>query len=310
VEADRSKYAVGDGRLPHQTFFLLLTLQLGILLSLLCALATNVGFLLKHRGACAAPDVSLRHPIASAVGLFRSKWFTIGMLVALVAWTFHVLALAMAPLSLVQAIIAGGLVFLTVLAERWFGFTVGARQWAGVGLTALGLVLLAVTLPQHGGAHASYSLAGMIAFESALLVLGTFLVLSRKLGSHEHHGVMLGTAAGILFGVSDVAIKALTGAVGDGIGGLLSPWLLTCIIASVIAFYASARGLQKGEAVPVITLTSAAANVTAISGGILVFGDPMPSDPVGIVLQSFAFVLVIVAAALTPAPLRAARATS
>jgi hypothetical protein len=171
-------------------------------------------------------------------------------------------------------------------------------------------VLLAVTLPQHGGAHAGYSLAAMIAFESALLVIGTFLVLSRKLGSHEHHGVMLGTAAGILFGVSDVAIKALTGAVGGGVTGLISPWLVTCILASVIAFYASARGLQKGEAVPVITLTSAAANVTAISGGILVFGDPMPSDPVGIVVQSFAFVLVIVAAALTPAPLRAARATS
>jgi hypothetical protein len=119
---------------------------------------------------------------------------------------------------------------------------------------------------------------------------------------------MLGTAAGILFGVSDVAIKALTGSVGaSGPAGLLSPWLVTCILASVIAFFASARGLQKGEAVPVITLTSAAANVTAISGGILVFGDPMPGDPLGIVLQSFAFVLVIVAAALTPAPLRAAR---
>ena len=78
----------------------------------------------------------------------------------------------------------------------------------------------------------------------------------------------------------------------------------------MIALYASARGLQKGEAVPVITLTSAAANVTAISGGILVFGDPMPGDPLGIVIQSFAFVLVIVAAALTPAPLRAARATA
>jgi drug/metabolite transporter (DMT)-like permease len=286
-----------------------LTLQLGILLSLLCALATNVGFLLKHRGACAAPDVSLKHPLASAVGLFRSKWFALGMLVALGAWSFHVAALALAPLSLVQAVISGGLVFLTVMAERFFGFTVGTRQWAGVGLTALGLVLLAATLPHGGGAHSSYSLAAMIAFESALLALGTFLVLSPKLGSHEHHGVMLGTAAGILFGVSDVAIKALTGSVGDlGVAGLLSPWLLTCVLASVIAFFASARGLQKGEAVPVITLTSAAANVTAISGGILVFGDPMPGDPLGIVIQSFAFVLVVVAAALTPAPLRAARA--
>ena len=286
-----------------------MTIQLGILLSLLCALATNVGFLLKHRGACAAPAVSLRHPLASAIGLFRSKWFTLGMLVALIAWSFHVAALALAPLSLVQAVISGGLVFLTVLAERFFGFTVGTRQWAGVGLTALGLVLLAATLPHSGGAHSNYSLAAMIAFESALLVIGTLLVLSPKLGSHEHHGVMLGTAAGILFGVSDVAIKALTGPVGDiGVAGLVSPWLLTCVLASVIAFFACARGLQKGEAVPVITLTSAAANVTAISGGILVFGDPMASDPVGIVLQSFAFVLVVVAAALTPAPLRAARA--
>jgi drug/metabolite transporter (DMT)-like permease len=286
-----------------------LTIQLGIILSLLCALATNVGFLLKHRGACAAPAVSLRHPLASAVGLFRSKWFTLGMLVALIAWSFHVAALALAPLSLVQAVISGGLVFLTVLAERFFGFTVGTRQWAGVGLTALGLVLLAATLPHSGGAHSNYSLAAMIAFESALLVIGTLLVLSPKFGSNEHHGVMLGTAAGILFGVSDVAIKALTGPVGDvGVAGLVSPWLLTCVLASVIAFFACARGLQKGEAVPVITLTSAAANVTAISGGILVFGDPMASDPVGIVLQSFAFVLVVVAAALTPAPLRAARA--
>ena len=286
-------------------------IELGILLALFCAFATNVGFLLKHRGACAAPAVSLKHPVASAVGLFRSRWFAAGMGVALVAWVFHVAALALAPLSIVQAVIAGGLVFLTVLAERWFGYSVGTRQWAGVGLTALGLVLLAVTLPTHGGGHASYSLAGMVAFESILLALGIFLTLSKKLGSHEHHGVMLGMAAGILFGVSDVAIKALTTSVGsDGAMGLVSPWLVTCVAASVIAFYASARGLQKGEAVPVITLTSAAANVSAISGGILVFGDPMPGNTVGIVLQSFAFVLVIVAAALTPAPLRAARTSA
>lgn len=285
-------------------------IEIGILLALLCAFATNVAFLLKHRGACQAPVVSIKHPVASAVGLFRSRWFAIGMLVALIAWILHVAALAMAPLSVVQAVIAGGLVFLTVLAERFFGCSVGTRQWAGVGLTALGLVLLAITLPTHGGGH-SYSLAGMIAFESALLVLGTFLVLSKKLDSHEHHGVMLGIAAGILFGVSNVAIKALTTSVGqEGVLALLSPWLATCVLASVIAFYASARGLQKGEAVPVITLTSAAANVSAISGGILVFGDPMPGDPLGIVIQSFAFVLVIAAAALTPAPLRAARATS
>lgn len=276
-----------------------MTVQLGILLALLSALTANLGFLLKHRGACAAPDVSMRHPLRSAVGLFKSKWFAIGMLVALVAWLFHVAALAMAPLSLVQAVLSGGLVFLTVLADRFFGYSVGPRQWAGVGLTALGLCLLAVTLPQGVDASASYSTPGMIAFEAGLLGVGMVLVFSPRFGAHhEHHGVLMGTAAGILFGVSSVAIKSVTS------GNLISPWLITCVAASIVAFYASARGLQQGEAVPVITVTSAAANVSAITGGFVVFGDPMPGDALGIAIQSLAFIMVIVAAALTPAPQR------
>jgi drug/metabolite transporter (DMT)-like permease len=284
--------------------------ELGIILALFCAVTTNVGFLLKHRGACQAADVDARHPLRSGVALFRSKTFAIGMAVALGAWLLHVGALALAPLSLVQAVIAGGLVFLAVIADRWFGAEVGTRQWLGVAFTAIGLALLAITLPASSGAHAGYSLAGMIAFEAGLLAVGVLLVLSPKLGAHsDHHGVLLGVAAGALFGVSDVAIKALTGSVGtEGMAGLLSPWLITCIIASVIAFFASARGLQTGEAVPVIACTSVAANVSTIVGGIVVFGDPMPGTALGIVVQSAAFLLVIAAAALTPTPQGAVQA--
>jgi hypothetical protein len=289
-----------------------MSVQIGIVLAVLCALTTNLAFLYKHRGARRAPDVEWRHPWKSGVALFRSRWFAIGMLVALGAWILHVAALALAPLSTVQAVICGGLVMLAVLAERVFGFKVGKRQWMGVAFTALGLALLAITLPAAGDAHSSYSTAGMIIFETGLLGAGILLVLFPQLGApHHHHGVVFGTAAGILFGVSDVAIKALTGAVGaHGVMGLASPWLLTCIAASIIAFFASARGLQKGDAVPVITTTSAAANVTAIAGGISVFGDPLPGDPLGMIVQIFAFALVIGAAALTPAPLRAAGAST
>src|SRR5947207_13527651 len=137
----------------------LLTVQLGILLALVCAFATNLGFLWKHRGACAAPTVDIRHPLWSARGLFSSKWFAIGWGFAVLAWLFHVAAMAMAPLSVVQPVIAGGLVFLAVIAERFFGLELGKRQWIGVGCTAVGLALLAITLPLGGSANSGFSVA-------------------------------------------------------------------------------------------------------------------------------------------------------
>jgi len=246
--------------------------------------------------------------LRSAGSLFGSKWFAIGMLVATGAWGFHVAALALAPMSVVQAVLSGGVVLLAVMAERLFGFEVGLRQWAGVAFTALGLILLGVTLPATGGSHSQFSLTGMIAFEGALVGVGGLLIMGKRLGGPaQHHGMMLGAAAGILFGVSDIAIKAITGVMGDVglVAGLLSPWTLTAVIASVAAFYASARGLQDGEAVPVIAITGTAANVAGIAGGIIVFGDPLPGDPMGIVVQVAAFLMVCVAAALTPAPVRA-----
>ncbi len=92
----------------------------------------------------------------------------------------------------------------------------------------------------------------------------------------------------------------------SGLAGLLSPWLLVCVAASVAAFYASAKGLQDGDAVPVIAVTGTAANVAGIVGGFIVFGDPLPGSPVALIVQCLAFVLVVGAAWLMPAPVRAA----
>ncbi|MBI5106990.1 MAG: hypothetical protein HZB46_18750 [Solirubrobacterales bacterium] len=281
-----------------------MTLQIGILLALLCAFVSNLGFFFKHRGASEAPKVDIRHPLRSGRALFASKWFALGMLVAASAWVFHVAALAVAPMSVVQVVLASGVVLIGVMADRLFGFEVGNRQWWGLALTALGLITLAVTFPGTSGAHSSFSVHAMIAFEGALFGIGGLLIMGPRVGAPaEHHGVMLGAAAGVLFGVSDVAIKALTGLAHTGVLGiLLSPWMAITLIASVVAFYASARGLQDGDAVPVIAITGTAANISCIAGGILVFGDPLPGTTVGIVVQAVSFLLVIVASALTPVP--------
>jgi drug/metabolite transporter (DMT)-like permease len=289
-----------------------MTQEIGLLLALGCAFATNLAFLWKHRGAVAAPAIDMRQPLASAKGLFCSKWWTIGFGVAVAAWGLHVAALALAPISLVQAVISGGLVFLAVLADRWFGFELGRREWMGVALTAVGLAFLGLTVQSgSSGAHSSYSISGMIAFEGAMVLIGGVLLISHRVERVRHRrGLMLGAAAGILFGVSDISIKALTGTVPGDALAILSPWTAVALAASVAAFYASARGLQIGEGITVIALTSVAANLSAILGGILVFGDPMGADAFEVAARIMAFALVIVATALTPAPMRAAARTT
>jgi len=286
-----------------------MNLDLGILTALACAFVANLGFFYKYRGANDVADVQMRHPLRSARALFSSKWFALGMVTAAVSWGLHVAALALAPMSVIQVSLAAGMVFIAVMADRLFGFDVGRRQWIGLSLTAAALVMLGVTLPAMHGAHSQFSEVAMISFEAGLFGLGGLLLMGPRMGgSAEHHGVMLGAAAGILFGVSDTAIKALTGITGAHglVGLLLSPWLGVAIAASIVAFYASARGLQDGEAVPVIAVTGTTANIAGIAGGIVVFGDPMAAGPVGVGLQALAFVLVVIASAMMPAPVRSA----
>ena len=286
-----------------------LSLALGLALAALSALVTNIGFLLRHRGAVAAPDVDIRRPLRSAVDLFRQKWWTIGYLIAALAYVLHVGALSLAALSLVQAVLAGGLVILGVLGERFFGFKLGRRQWLGVTLTATGLAFLALSGESKSGQEsAEFSATAMIAFESSLVGLGTMLLLScRAERARQQLGVMLGVAAGLLFTVTHVAVKALSGTVDRGVADVvLSPFLLIAILGGVVAFFASARSLQIGPAVPVIAVTSIASNASAIPGGVVVFGDPLGADAPTVALRSLAFLLVVAAAALIPAPTRAA----
>jgi drug/metabolite transporter (DMT)-like permease len=281
---------------------------IGLALALASALATNVAFLLKHRGAVLAPPVRAAHPLRSAVGLFSSKWFSVGLAVAVGAWVFHVGALALAQLSSVQAVLSGGLVFLAVLAERYFGFHLGRRQWIGVIVTAVGLAVIALTGGSQAGETGRYALAALITVECAVFALGVALaaISAHRRIPQATEGLLLGAAAGALFGVSDIAIKYLTNAVDGGVLELISPWTAAALAASVIAFYASARGLQLGPAVEVIALTSIAANLTAIVGGILVFRDPIGTGSVAITGRVIAFCLVVAGAALMPAPVRAA----
>jgi drug/metabolite transporter (DMT)-like permease len=277
-------------------------IELGILFACLSALAANLGFFYKHRGANEAPEIDVRRLVSTGLSLWKSRWFAIGMLLGAVGWGFHTAALAVAPLSVVQVVLAGGIVLVAVLADRVFGIPVGRRQWVGLGLTAVGLALLVIAMPAVHTAHSTFRVAVLTLFEGGLIALGILFVLG---GQHQRgahlRGALLGAAGGILFGVCNVAVKATTGVLDVG-GSVLTPWVAVAVTASVAAYFVSARSLQEGTAVEVIAITATAANIVGILGGLIVFGDPIATDPLGIAAQSVAILMVLVAAALLPAP--------
>jgi hypothetical protein len=274
------------------------SVELGLVLALLTAFGSVAGFLYKFRGAREAPTVELRHPLRSTVELFRSPVYALGIVIAFASWGVHVGALALAPISLVQSVIAGGLVLLTVVADRLFGIRVTRRELIGVGLTAAGLAFLAATLSgDAGSAHSRYPPGTLAIFISAVGVAGLILCVRPKRPAY------LAVSAGLLWAASDTSIKALSSHLGDlGFGVLIHPLALVILVASLVGLLISARSLQLGDAVPMIALTSAAANLTTIAAGPIVFGEPLPSSSLGLIVRLLAFALVIVAAALTPPP--------
>ena len=196
------------------------SVQLGLILAVLTALGSVAGFLYKFRGAREAPAVELRRPIHSTIALFRSPLYTLGILIALASWGLHVGALSLAPISLVQSVIAGGLVLLTVVADRLFGIEVTRREWIGVALTAAGLAFLAATFNGDAlnGAHSHYDPATLAIYVAAVGAAGVVIATASR------RATVLAVAAGLLWAASDTSIKALSSHLTiSGIGVLVHP---------------------------------------------------------------------------------------
>jgi hypothetical protein len=278
-----------------------LSVELGLVLALLTAFGSVAGFLYKFRGAREAPAVDLLRPLHSTMELFRSPLYSLGIGIALGSWFLHVGALALAPISLVQSVIAGGLVLLTVVADRLFGIEVTRRQWICVALTGAGLAFLAATLDgDAGSAHSRYDPSTLAIYIA--VVGGVGLALSLR----PRRPAYLAVSAGLLWAASDTSIKALSSHLSHlGVGVVVHPLAFVILIASLVGLLISARSLQLGDAIPMIAMTSAAANLTTIAAGPIVFGEPLPASRLGLVVRVIAFGFVIVAAALTPPPRQA-----
>jgi hypothetical protein len=271
-------------------------LELGLALALVSAVALNWGFVVQHGAASVLPPLRLRRPLASLRILFANARWLVGFLVGIGGWVFYVAALRVAPLSLVQAVSAGGIGFLALLVHFGRGGErerLGRREWTGVGLGVAGLVLLAGTLAggvvtgtlAHSSAVVWWLVASAVAAAAAAGPLGLSLA----------GGAGLGIAAGILYAAGDVATKA---ALGGGERLLFVPAVLA---AHGLAFACLQLGFQRGGALTTAGLATLLTNALPIAAGLALFHERLPGGAAGD-LRLLAFALVTACAALLARP--------
>lgn len=264
---------------------------LGIALAIAAAVALNASYLLQHAGSSGGVAVDVRRPLATLAGLLRSPAWAVGAVVGITGWGLHIGAMRQAPLSLVQAFLAGGLALAAPMAAFGLRRRPAPGELPAIGLMVLALVLLSLGL-RPGARHAAFAAGALVAAMGGLALAGAVLSMLR---SGERRPLALGLAGGLLYGAADLGLKAVTGL--HSVGAVLgSPWLPAALACTVGAFFAFQRALQSDRPVAVIALMTAGTNVSSIAGAFLVFGDPLGTTPLLQVLHALAFVLVIVAA--------------
>jgi drug/metabolite transporter (DMT)-like permease len=284
------------GMVPHVSHLLI-----GLSLALAGSVALNASYLIQHAGSVQTPAIDFRHPLRTVRALARSRLWLGGGVLGVTGWAISIAALALAPLSLVQAFLIGGIALLAPIAVRVLGHRLSPRELAGITLVLIALLVLVVGRGAVG-VHSRFHSGELGAYLTGSVAAGACLLLFKRRRTQ-----MLAAAGGMLYGAADVAIKALTGLAGHhGMASAAkSPWLIATIAATIAAFFCFQRALQCGKPMPVIALMTAGNNIVSIIGGLVVFGDPLGHRPAMVLIHAAAFVAIVLAAWLL-APAQAA----
>jgi hypothetical protein len=275
-----------------------MTAQVGLalLLTVASACLINWGYLAEHAAASMLPPLQAGRPLRSLRLLLGSRRWLLGFASESAGFSLYVVAVALAPLALVQAVSAGGIGILALLVARTTRTRLQPRERLGVTIAVGGLVLLAVSLAGgsgQGGAGAWHAIALWLSASVAAAAVAISWGIARA-----ESGAILGAAAGILFAAGDVATKVMVGG-GDHLA----------IAPAMIAFYGAGTivlqmGFQRGRALTTAGIATLGTNAIPIAAAMTLFAEPLPGGLSGVLrVASFA---AVVAGAVALAPRHAA----
>jgi hypothetical protein len=285
---------------PKRSPRLSVEIAIALLLALAATTLTNLAYLREHDAAAALPALSLRRPLHSAGALLNDHSWLAGFALESGGFALYVVALALAPLTLVQSVSAGGIGILAFVSARMRRRRLDRHEFAGVIVSMLGLLALALSLAGGSGEGNGGSTSGIVLWLAATAAAAVVaLALGRRFGALA---VAEGMAGGLFFSIGDISVKVATQ------GGARAAFAIGVIAGYALGTGFLQLGYQKGGALTVAGLATLLTNALPIAAGTVVLGEPVPSGVYGGV-RIVAFAAVTLGAILLARPDRGATQT-
>jgi hypothetical protein len=258
-------------------------------LALASAVVINLAYLREHEAAAELPALSIRHPLQSVRLLLGDRSWLLGFAMESGGFLLYVAAVALAPLSLVQSISAGGIGVLAFASARLARRRLTPVEVAGVLLSVLGLVALAVSLVGGKAKEGAGEIGPILLWLGITVGVAIALVIAgrRRWGAAVANGV----AGGLFFSIGDISTKLTTQ------GGARAGFVVLLLVGYAAGTGLLQVGYQAGAALTVAGLATLVTNALPIAAGTVVLDEPLPSGVLG-AIRLLAFIAVVSGAVL------------
>lgn len=248
---------------------------IGLVLALVSTTLTSLSYVREHDAAAGLPALSMRRPMHSAMLLLHSRAWVRAFVMESGGFGLYVVALALAPLALVQSVVAGGVGILAVATARFARRRLTHGELTGASLAVIGLALLAISLGGGDARDSNGALGPIVLWLTITAAAAVLVFVSDK--AFLRRGVGAGIAGGLFFAIGDISTKVATE------GGSRLVFVIPLIACYLLGTSLLQIGYQSGSALTVAGLATLFTNAVPIAAGTVVLGEQVPSGALGVV---------------------------
>jgi len=265
-------------------------LALGIVAAIAASLLYNTSIALQ---ALEARGVGHEHSLRpSLLGrLVRNRKWLGATAIGLAGWPLEIVALLLAPLTVVQPCLTSGLVLLLWLGATRLGEKPGRREALAVGAIIAGVTGVALAAPERTTDHASTAAIAMALALVAIPTMSPYVLSWRFRHSPHQGGVKVGwgnamatltvVSAGCGYAWTAIASKLLTDELATGAVLVGFAWLATVAASEGLALLSEMSALQRRPATHVVPTMFAVQVLVPVLLAPLIFGESWGDTPLG-----------------------------